>query len=120
MPSMVTRPPSMARWGWMAVTSSFNLLCVVELDVPIQVIAPAFRRVAQSNGDADGRRRRGAPRHPPQTHAGFSRRSATFLSVARDAARDDVFPVFSAAMGDRQHMIEGQLARRERVAAVLA
>src|SRR5262249_53543872 len=40
-------------------------------------------------------------------------------AVARDAARDDVLPVLPAALGDRHHMIERQVARREPVAAVL-
>ena len=53
-------------------------------------------------------------------HAGFSRRAPTFPAVARDAARDDVFPVLPAALGDRHDVIEGQLTRRIRLAAVLA
>ena len=50
---------------------------------------------------------------PHQVHAGFGRRSPALPAVARDAARDDVFPVLPAALGDRHHVIEGQLARRE-------
>src|SRR5438067_9837986 len=95
-------------------------LGIVELDVPIEVVAPALGRVAEADRDADGRRRFWALGHPQQVHAGFSRRPPTFLSVARHAAADDVLPVLPAALGDRQHMIEGQLARRVAVAAILA
>jgi len=53
-------------------------------------------------------------------HPGFGRRAATLSAVAGDAAADDVLPVFSAALGDRHHVIEGQLAGWKRVTAVLA
>ena len=39
-------------------------MTVVELDVPVEVVAPAFRRVAEPDGDADGRRRLGPLRAP--------------------------------------------------------
>src|SRR5262249_16901950 len=44
----------------------------------------------------------------------------TFLAIARDTAGDDIFPVLTAALGDRHHMIKRQIARRESVAAILA
>src|SRR5712691_3256262 len=95
-------------------------LRVVELDVPVEVIAPAFWRVPQADRDADCRRGLRPLGHPRQTHAGFSRRSPAFSAVAADAAGDDVLPVLPAAMSDRQHMIEGELDRWEVLAAVLA
>src|SRR5204863_2100902 len=94
-------------------------LRIVQLSVPVQVIAPALRRVSQAHGNADGRGRLGTFWHPQQVHAGFSRRPPTFLAVARDTTGDDVLPVFPAALGDRQHVVERQLAGRKRVAAIL-
>src|SRR6266850_4770074 len=97
-----------------------NVLGIVELDVPVEIIAPAFRRVAEADRYADGWRPFRTLRHPREMHAGFSRRAPTFLAIARDAARHDVLPVLAAALSDRQHMIERQLARWEAVAAILA
>src|SRR5262252_3898030 len=88
-------------------------LCVVEFDVPVEIVTPAIGCVAKADRNADGRRRFGALRHPQEMHTGFCRRAPTFLAIARDAAGDDVLPVFSAALGDRHDMIERQLARRE-------
>src|SRR5262245_4377156 len=53
-------------------------------------------------------------------HAGFSRRAPTFLAIARDTAGDDVLPILTAAVGDRQDMIERQLAGGKGFPAVLA
>src|SRR3954471_22368866 len=53
-------------------------------------------------------------------HAGFCRRAPTFLAIARHAARGDVLPILAAAVRDRHDVIEGELARRKAVAAVLA
>src|SRR5262249_40383675 len=94
-------------------------LGVVELDVPVEVVAPAFRCVANTDRNADGRRRFGPLRHPQEMHAGFSRRAPTFLAIARDAARHDVLPVLPAALGDRNHVVERQIRCGEGVAAVL-
>src|SRR5688572_25968259 len=79
---------------------------VVQLDVPVQVIAPALRRVPEADCDADRRRRIGTPRVLLQAHAGFGGREATLLSVTTDAAGHDVLPVLAAALGDRHDMVE--------------
>src|SRR6266540_2374344 len=76
-------------------------LCIVQLDVPVEVVAPAFGRVPQSDRDPDGRRRGGPFRHPPQVHAGFGRRAPPLLPVAVHAAGDNILPVLAAALGDR-------------------
>src|SRR5437870_9684823 len=73
-------------------TSNFRLrtsgLRIVELHVPVQVVAPAVGRVSETDCDADGRRRIGPLGHPLEMHAGFSRRAPTFLAIARHAAGD--------------------------------
>src|SRR4051812_48274614 len=76
--------------------------------------------MTQTNGNANGRRRIGPLWMPQQMHAGLDRRSAALASIARDTAGDDVLPVFSAALGDRHHMIECQFRGGETVTAVLA
>src|SRR5262245_32215569 len=73
VPSMEMRPPSMAAGGRTAVTRGEPMrwqmrnrmdhrpagagLRLVELGVPVQVIAPALRRPVNAYGDADRRRR---------------------------------------------------------------
>src|SRR5262245_55359496 len=52
-------------------------------------------------------------------HGRFGRRPPPLLPVARHTARDDVLPILPAALGDRQHMIEREVARWELVTAVL-
>src|SRR5688500_13667336 len=95
-------------------------LGIVELDVPVHVIAPALGRVSEAEGDADRRRLLGAFRRTDQRHAGLRRRAPALAPVARDAAADDVLPVLAAALGDRHHVIEGELRAGERLSAVLA
>src|SRR5262245_22518432 len=56
---------------------------------------------------------------PLQLHTGLSRRTPTLLPVAVDAAGNNVLPVLAAAVGDRDHVVEGQLGRWVGLAAVL-
>src|SRR6266699_1148215 len=130
-PLMVTRPRPTARSGITEVTvggtpSVYRLgfgiwdlglgtwdLTFVKLQVPVQIVAPAFRRVAESDRDANGRRRIGPPRMPLQAHAGLGGRTAPFLPVTRHAARDDVLPVLAAAVRDGHDVIERQLRGRQ-------
>src|SRR5829696_2327911 len=132
---MVIRPPSMALAGWTVETREadnmkgrrgkstetidYRLLGIVELHVPVEVVAPAFGGIAKADGDADGLRLRPA-RRLHQVHPGLGRRASALAPVAGDAAGDDVLPVLAAALGDRQHMVERQITRGELVAAVLA
>src|SRR6185369_17391469 len=87
-----------------------DALCVVQLDVPVEIIAPALGSVAEADRNANGRGRVRTLRRAQQMHGGLGRRTSPLAPVACDAARHDVLPVFSAALGDRHHMIEGQLA----------
>src|SRR5436190_709558 len=100
------RTPRRARGSFAGAHSRRDLALVVELDVPVEVIAPRFRRVAQPDGDADGGGLVGTPRHADEVHAGLLWGAAALAAVAGDAAGDDVFPILSAALGDRHHMIE--------------
>src|SRR6516164_9596799 len=95
-------------------------LRVVELDVPVQVITPAFRRVSETHGNAKGWSGLRTLGRLQEVHVGFRRRPPAFASVARHAAGDDVLPVLTAALGDRHDVIERQLARGETLPAVLA
>src|SRR5829696_5552060 len=132
---MVIRPPSMALAGWTVETREadnmkgrrgkstetidYRLLGIVELHVPVEVVAPAFGGIAKADGDADGLRLRPA-RRLHQVHPGLGRRASALAPVAGDAAGDDVLPVLAAALGDRQHMVEGQFSARQQLRAVLA
>src|SRR5215510_10616296 len=59
-------------------------LRVVELDVPIDVVAPALWRIAQPKRHADRRRLIWPPWVTNQMHAGLLRRTAALPPVARD------------------------------------
>src|SRR5881394_3425442 len=55
-PSSVTRPPSIPQSGRTEVRRPTDILAsafLVELDVPIEIVAPRFRGVAQPDGDAN-------------------------------------------------------------------
>src|SRR5262245_20131780 len=95
-------------------------LGIVELDVPVQVVAPAPRRVPQPDGDADRGSRIGPPRRPHELHTRLMRRAPPLLPIAGHAARDDVLPVLPAAFRHGHHVIECQIRGGEYVVAVLA
>src|SRR5688572_3453929 len=73
-------------------------LALVELHVPVEVVAPAVRSVLEADGDPDRRRFLRTFGHTYQVHAGLSRRAPAFPAVAADTAGDDVFPVLAAAL----------------------
>jgi len=54
-----------------------------------------------------------------QPHARLARRAPALLSVTTDTACHDVLPVLAAAMSHRDHVVERQLGRGERLTAVL-
>src|SRR5437868_107713 len=68
-------------------------LGIVELDVPVQIVAPALGRLSETDRDADGGSGLRALGKFSQVHAGFDRRPAALAAVARDAAGNDVLPV---------------------------
>src|SRR5262252_3178224 len=118
-PRMTTRLPGTAQPGSIAVMTGTGLV-VVEFDVPVDVIAPAFGRVPEAEGNADGRRLVRTPRMANEPHAGLLRRSAALAAVAAHTTGDDVFPVLAPGLRHGDDVIEGQLGRWERVTAVLA
>src|SRR4029453_8330329 len=93
---------------------------VVQLDVPVEVVTPRFRRVPKADSNSNCGSLVGTLGNPNEMHAGLLRRPATLLPVAGNAAGNDVFPILSAALGDRHDMIEGQLRCRKYLPAVLA
>ncbi len=107
--------PGTAQAGRMAEITCGNdsLRLVVELDVPVHVVAPAVGRVAQTEVSCASS---GAPAlvRPPrmtdQVHAGLLGRASALPPVAADAARDDVLPVLAAALRDRHDVVERELA----------
>src|SRR5204862_727623 len=128
-----TRPPSRARDGLTLVTNGFDMksrgqeqnaktvalrLCVFQLGVPVQILAPAFWRIPQSDGNSDCWYRFGPSRHSSQMHAGFGWRSPPFTSIAGDAAGDDILPVLTATLSHGENVIERQFAGGKRFAAV--
>ena len=92
----------------------------VELEVPVQIVAPARRRpsrrpnVMRTTGD-----RVGTTRRPNDVHPGLGRGCAHPLpAVARDAGSHDVLSqVLAPALRDRHDVIEGQIGDRELVPA---
>src|SRR3954470_20120254 len=93
-------------------------LRLVELGVPVQVVAPRLGRVAQPDRNAYRRRRIRPAWRARQTHPCFRRRAATLSPVAADAAGDDVLPILAAALRDWNDMVERELSGRQRFVAV--
>ena len=92
----------------------------VEFQVPVEVIAPAFGGVSDSNRDRD----HGTPprfdRSLDQPHVRFVR-SATALSiVTAPAGRHDIFPGLPSTLGDGYDVVEGQFFGSESMIAILA
>lgn len=58
--------------------------------------------------------------HRQQRHIGLLGRAVALAQVAVQAGADHVFPGVLAVLGDRQHMVAGQLAAAEALAAVHA
>src|SRR4029078_2700545 len=85
-PSSVTRPPSIAHNGRTDVmrpkTPSAFVVAGVELDVPVEVIAPRFRGVPLLDRDPDGWSFVWTPRHANEVHAGLLRGAAALAAVA--------------------------------------
>ena len=126
-PRSHSRPPSMTRTGSRLVSTGTKRRCVAsqlasssQFEVPVEVVAPALGRAAQSDRDADRRRRHRPPRRAHQAHARLFGRASALAAVARHAARDDVLPVLAAALRHRHDVIERELLCGEDVSAVLA
>src|SRR5687768_6793079 len=82
----------------------------VELDVPVEIVAPAFMKVVGRKASPvllqlpAGR----PERMPLDVHVRLARGSAALAQVARRAGGGDVLPGGSAALGARKDVIEGQ------------
>src|SRR4029434_6519248 len=68
-------------WIWDLELGIFRL-GLVQLHIPVQVVAPAFRCVPQTDGDPNGRCGVGTPWMSVQAHTRLSRRTSTHLPVA--------------------------------------
>src|SRR5690606_5211592 len=95
-------------------------LRLIQLDVPVEIIAPAFGRVAEAYREAHGGRLRRSLRRPHERHPGLIRRASALAPVARAAGGDDVLPGLASALGDRDDVIEREVLRMMARAAVLA
>jgi len=106
--------------GARMVSENRSSTVVVELDVPIEVIPPAFRYFAEPDGDAN-RGQEGWPfGRADELKAGLVERLPPLESVAVDAACNDIFPVLAASPRDRYDVVECQLKAWQPSGAVLA
>src|SRR3954469_8026130 len=126
-PSSVMRPPSTAQSGRTEVTrppvgarDGPTSRLGVALAVPVEALEPAVGCLRELDRDADRGRLVGTLRDANEMQAGLLGSASALAAVAGDAAGNDVLPVLSAALGDRHHMIEGQLRARQLLPAVLA
>src|SRR4051812_32696449 len=106
--------------GLGALDSVHGRLRIVELDVPVQVVAPALRSIAEADRNPERRRRLGTARRHDEPHPCLFGRTPAFPPVARHAAGDDVLPVLPPALRNRDNVVEGEVAGGSRVAAILA
>src|SRR5262245_44498464 len=95
-------------------------LGLFELGVPVEVVAPAFGGVAETDGNPDGWCRVGTARRTTQPHRRFAGRTPALGPITAHAARDDVLPVLAAPLGNRNHMVERELGGGKHLVAVLA
>src|SRR5580765_8368978 len=96
VPWMVMRPPSIAQAGRTAVTrEDISELCVVQFDVPVEIVAPALWSVPQADGDTDGRRRVRTLRRAQQMHISLGGCPAALPAIAGHATGNDVLPILS-------------------------
>src|SRR6185369_18098552 len=85
-----------------------------------QILPPRVVRAAEVADDLAVDVRVERLRALEQPHARFVRRAVAFAVVARPAAGDEVLPSRGAAPRARYDVVERQILRRRRVAAVLA
>src|SRR3954447_7679689 len=94
----------------------------VELDVPVEVVAPALVQVARREGPAVGAElvggRHGRLGH--RLHPALVRQAVALAQVAAGAGGQDVGPARPPAARAGDQVVEGQLVRRVALEAVLA
>ena len=95
-------------------------LALVELDVPVQIVSPAFWRLPTTDGNPDGCRTHRPAGHADNAHPGLGRGPSPLATVAPDTSGHDVLPVLPPAIPDRYHMIESETVDRKRLSTVLA
>src|SRR5258707_7964331 len=100
-PSSVTRPPSIPHSGRTDVTRPKVSAFVVQLDVPVEVVAPRVGSIAQPDGDADRGRLVGTLRDANEVHAGLLGSAPALAAGGGGAAGKQGFPAFSCAPGGR-------------------
>src|SRR5687768_5419620 len=77
--------------------------------VPEEIVAPAFRRPVDPQGQGEGGQRGGPTRLAQQLDAHLLGRVVAFLPVAWNTAGHDVVPALVPAPGDRYDVVEGEL-----------
>ena len=92
--------------------SKLDSLSARLLGVPIQVVAPAFRYLPETQCDPQSGKEHRSLRCPNELKSYFHRSTVSFSAVAFDAARNDVLPNLSASLGSRHDMVESQLRAR--------
>src|SRR5207245_5052643 len=93
---------------------------LIQRDVPEQVIAPALGGATEAQAQREVRQGLGAAGSAEEAEAGLVGGEVSFPAVAGDATGDYVVPSLVATPRHRDHVVEGELAGREAVAAILA
>ncbi len=110
--------------GW---TSDLSMLKVqpsrvvaIELDIPVEVVAPAVGRRPYGELGRNARQPPWAFRLPDEAHPGLFRRPAALLPVAIDATGHDVLPTLLAGECHRYNVIKREILHTVPVSAILA
>src|SRR3569623_3119344 len=99
--------------------SSEPLGLSLQFDVPVKIVAPAVVEMVRWERAAVLLKlpTRRADRFAHDVHVCFRRRPTPLAQIARGAGRRDILPGRATTLGARNHMVEGQFARRPAIDA---
>src|SRR3990172_6293074 len=92
----------------------------VQLDIPIEIIAPAFRRVLEDEREIETGHPFWLGSLPNKSHAALLGCLPSLSTVAINTSRDNVLPALGSAAGHGNDMVEGKFFTAKLSVAVLA
>src|SRR6185312_2004246 len=111
-----------SRGSWVSATSNPKTSARFELGIPVEEVAPALMQEVRRERPAVLLKQAGArlAGQVARIHAALARQPVALEQIAARAGGNHVFPDRAAAARTRHDVIEGQVVRREILAAILA